>query len=238
MLTNLVNYILPHCQQCKKRSLRHQHCQLCTGVCSRNMAENLRNNYAEHKNTNPSADAKYVCPDCFKNLELTTCGVTRTSFFRRDDQIEIFRASAVYRDLSPYHYCTAVESISSRGLELVITEEYEEFLNRKSRWAGCTKNEILRGYRITEEIGLIRVGNCADPHAVEEELRLKCLQTGGNGCIKFFWERHVHYDEFREIAGYGPKGNPYYRTVRETTTNYSGHAVAVVAIVNKRHKTS
>lgn len=83
---------------------------------------------------------------------------------------------------------------------------------------------------ITRRLGLIRVvDECRDPAEVAKLLKLEAVIAGGNSYVEFFWDKHIRHHEEEYIAGYGRKGNPYYRTRHWTTQYFTGHAVAVYA---------
>ncbi|MEG2237778.1 MAG: hypothetical protein RRY13_09015, partial [Akkermansia sp.] len=138
--------------------------------------------------------------------------------------------SQMRRNLFPHHPSSQISgSLSPEGFT-IIEQEHKELQNRYLSWAGCTKQEFLREYRIKKEITLIRtINKHDDPAQVESELKWNCLQIGGNGLIKFFSDKHIEYHEEKYIAGHGSKGNPYYQTKRWTTAYFSGHAVAIIA---------
>lgn len=225
------NWARPHCEKCGKRAFPHKHCSLCESVCPTNRSDELKRNYSEHgKHDQGIASAEFVCDTCFQGKELTKCAKTGVVFFRRDDRVGDYFGSQMLQNLSPHHPSSRLRgSLCEEGLAL-ISREHQELQNRCRNWAGCTKQDYLRGYRIVKELGLIREdGQHDDPAEVEEALKLHCLQIGGSGLVKFFWDKHIRHHEEKYVAGHGKNGNPYYQTRRSTTADFSGHAVAVVA---------
>jgi hypothetical protein len=154
--------------------------------------------------------------------------VSDVVFFSKDDVLSGFHSSQAFKDLSPNHPFSQVKALSADGL-IRIKQEHKEYLERTSRWAGCSKQDFLRGFHIIKEIELIRESGYGDPAEVEAALKKHCLQKGGNGLIKFFWDKHIRHHKAEYVAGYGKKGNPYYRSRHWTTADFSGHAVAIIA---------
>jgi hypothetical protein len=101
---------------------------------------------------------------------------------------------------------------------------------RFKNWAGGTKHENLKGCRTQKEIGRIEEnGHMEDPEAVAHNLKIYAAQIGGNGYVRFFYERHQERNSEQYVAGYGKKGNPYYRTKYWTEVWYTGYATAIWA---------
>lgn len=195
------------------------------------MAKTLNANYSAHQKNDPTIEkAEYICEACFNSRVLTRCAKTGAIFLLSQDRIDEFLGSEMCKNLSPHHPSSQIaESLSPEGLA-IIDREHSELQSRYHNWAGCTKLDYLRGYRITKEIKLIRSeSGFHDPAEVENSLKWHCLQIGGNGLTKFFWDKHIRHHEEEYVAGYGKNGNPYYRTRRWTTADFSGHAVAVLA---------
>jgi hypothetical protein len=220
--------VRPYCQKCGKRAFRHRHCDICGGICKRNEAKALKDNYSKYNREDSFLESHNVCDACYKRLKLNKCGVTDAVFFSKDDVLSAFHSSQAFKDLSPNHPFSQVKHLSPDGL-IRIEQAHKEYLERTSRWAGCSRQDFLRGFHIIKEIGLIRESGYDDPAEVEAALKRHCLQIGGNGCIKFFWDKHIRHHEEEYVAGHGKKGNPYYRSRHWTTADFSGHAVAVIA---------
>jgi hypothetical protein len=221
----------PHCDKCGKRAFPHNHCNLCDSVCANNRAQALKKNYSAHKKNDGSIkQAEYICDACFNSRVLTKCAKTGAIFLLSQDRIGEFHASQMHWNLSPHHPSSQIYgSLSPEGFA-IIDREHQELQSRLRSWAGCTKQDYLRGYRITKEIKLIRSdAGFDDPAAVENSLKWHCLQIGGNGLTKFFWDKNIRHHEEEYVAGYGKNGNPYHRTRRWTTSDFTGHAVAVLA---------
>lgn len=214
------NATFPKCGNCNKRLGRFS-----------NKVKPLATNYTEHKmGEEPVLKNQFLCQKCFDSHAYTRCQKTGQVFRCRDDCSAKFRSSQMCKNLSPHHPSSQLYgSLSPEGLA-IIDREHQELQSRYRGWAGCTKQDYLRGYRITKEIKLIRSDSgFDDPAEVENSLKWQCLQIGGNGLTKFFWDKHIRHHEEEYVAGYGKNGNPYYRTRRWTTADFSGHAVAVLA---------
>lgn len=238
MLSNLKSSIRiihdwarPYCAKCGTRSFPHKHCELCGSICKMNQSEKLKVNYTKYLKIDDEVNkAEYICEKCFDSRELTKCAKTGYVFLRSKDQMQKFYNSQIWRNLSPHHPSSQISgSLSPEGFT-IIEQEHQELQSRYANWVGCTKQEFFREHHIKKEIKLIRTkGEHDDPAQAESELKWHCLQIGGNGLIKFFSDKHIEYHEEEYIAGYGHKGNPYYKTRRWTTAYFSAHAVAVIA---------
>lgn len=231
IIKKIHDWLKPYCTKCGTRSFPHKHCDLCDSICKINQAEILKVNYAKYLKIDDEVNkAEYICEKCFNSRELTKCAKAGYVFLRSKDQMHKFYNSQMRKNLFPHHPSSQISgSLSPEGFT-IIEQEHKELQNRCLSWAGCTKQEFLREYRIKKEIKLIRtINKHGDPAQVESELKWHCLQIGGNGLIRFFSDKHIEYHEEEYIAGYGAKGNPYYRTKRWTTAYFSGYAVAVIA---------
>ncbi len=226
----IYDWARPHCEKCGKRAFPHDHCTLCNSVCAINRAIALKSNHEDYRKHDPLIkQAEYVCDECFNSKALARCAKTRQVFLKAEDQSVRFLESQMRKNLYPHHPSSRISGpLSPEGLA-VIESEHEELQIRHRHWAGCSKQDRLRGHRIIKEIKLIRDSECNDPAEVEETLKWHCLQIGGNGLTKFFWNKHIRHHEEEYVAGYGKNGNPYYRTRHWTTADFSGHAVAVIA---------
>lgn len=225
------DWALPHCDKCGKRAFPHNHCSLCDAICGENRADEIKENYSQHGRTDSRvSNASFVCDTCFISRELAKCEKTGIIFNKSANKLDEFYGSKLFQNMAPYHPSSRIsDALSEEGLAIIV-REHTELQGRLRNWAGCSKQDFLRGHRIINEIGLIREDDDHDdPAEVEEALKWHCVQIGGNGLIKFFWDKHVRHHEEEYVAGYGNKGNPYYRTRRWTTAHFSGHAVAVVA---------
>lgn len=194
-------------------------------------AEDLKKNYSAHNKHDPTIDqAEQICDVCFRSRLLKRCAKTGAIFLWAQDRSNEFHGSQKRKNLSPHHPSSQITgSLSPEGFA-IIEREHQELQSRCRSWAGCTKQDYLRGYLITKEIKLIRSdAGFDDPAEVENSLKWHCLQIGGNGLTKFFWDKHIRHHEEEYVAGYGKNGNPYHRTRRWTTADFSGHAVAVLA---------
>lgn len=223
--------IWPWCDTCGSHAFRHYHCSICSKIIGVNRAHDLRLNLDEFEiQDRAAAEAEWVCDDCFEERQRDRCCKTGKTFHMRDDRSADFRSSQMCRNLSPHHPSSQIYGALSPDGLAAIDREHQELQSRFRRWAGCSKQDFLRGHRITKELKLIRSDDgYDDPARVEEALKWHCLQIGGNGLIKFFWDKHIRHHEEEYVAGHGKNGNPYYRTRRWTTADFSGHAVAVLA---------
>lgn len=213
------NWLVPCCGLCSHRLLRFS-----------DSSGQIRSNHASFNMQVGFSDALFVCPSCYRARELIQCCKTGRPFLKVDDQAQTYVRSTLREELAPHHPSShLVGPLSGDGLALII-QEHAAVLQSLQDWAGGTKQEFLPGYRITRELGIIREdGRWADPPAVENALKRQAVQIGANGFIKFFWDKQREDHEESYIAGYGARGNPYYRTRRSHTSWFIGSATAVVA---------
>ena len=97
----------------------------------------------------------------------------------------------------------------------------EEIAIWHASFAGITRGTYLPGFRIVEDKGWICSTQEFDSEgAAKENLALQAARNGANACVFY----NLNETRDREVAGHGPKGNPYYQTV----VTYSAKARAVV----------
>jgi hypothetical protein len=220
ILKNISEWTAPKCEGCGNRLFR-----------ASSYAHELRVNYDKHKQSDQFvASARFLCHNCFLHRELALCAKTGDIFFKRDDKLSEYRSGELYRNLHPHHLSGNIYgSLSPKGID-IIGKEHEEVQARFSNWTGGTRSERLRGFSIVKELGVIREDDeYNDPAEVELALKWHAVQIGGNGFIKFFWDKQIKHHEEEYVAGHGPKGNAYYRTRHWTTTYFTGHAVCIIA---------
>ena len=211
-------------------------CSLCNKTVWINRLDRLKKNHHDfEKQGEIPKDATVLCKPCYDKYEYVSCTYTGKEFLGKDQISE--ESLEPYREkLFPYH--PEVESmyppISPEGFRRIEEEAKHVDDLCTNSWAGGTKGEFIRGYHIEKEIGLIREDEHFDsPAEIEEILKLHVAQRGGNGYIKFFWERHVeHHSETVEVRSQERR-----RTSHQTRkTYYTGAAVAVYAIPSRRDK--
>ena len=229
------------CEACFKKKYRSHHCRFCNTITKINRAHDLKKNFAAYGQIETLvSNSDWVCSSCYDSKFLTRCFKTKHVFEAKDNRMLDYRKSKFLENLTPYHpdsrisvidkhKCLNYYALSPAGF-LLIELEHDAFLDRLKTWVGGTKEERIRGYHIKEEIRTVRCDQKYEDKArVEAFLKWFAAQTGGNGYIKFGWDKHSESREEKEVAGYGPKGNPHYRTRRYTIHYYTGHAVAVIA---------
>jgi hypothetical protein len=181
-------------------------------------------------------DKKHICPDCFQRNRFARCVRCGGSLnlkencspnYSQDENLRIW--------LSPYHdewknHSEYESGVLCLGCYNQLKAAASAVIERFENWAGGTKGEYLRGYETKRVFGLIEENKrVEDPAAVAHNLKFYAAQKGGNGYIQFFWERHTESLPEKYVAGYGPKGNPYYRTKYSTEVWYTGYATAIWA---------
>jgi DnaJ-like protein len=226
------------CSTCLAK-LALKRCSLCSEWfnvfedCRASLIKNLR----EHKQeTSTFVDKKHVCPNCFAKNSFAHCSRCNMSTLLNQNCSSKYSQSTTLREwLSPCHpESRQDEDYASGVLCLSCYEQLRICANgvaeRYKNWVGGTKGEYIRGYRSLKTIGRIEENrHMDDPDAVAKSLKLYAAQKGGNGYVQFFWERQQEHCSNEYVAGYGPKGNPYYKTERWTEVWYTGYATAVWA---------
>jgi hypothetical protein len=233
------------CSDCfVKLSLRR--CSLCSDSFDvfKDCRDSLIKNLHEHKkDASTFVDKKYLCPNCFAKNSFALCArCKKSTLLARSCAPKYFENERLREWLLPYHE----ESQHDRDYGVLCPACYDQLQDsadavaeRYNNWLGGTKGDFLRGYRILKSLGRIEEhGRMNDPDAVAKNLRLYAAQKGGNGYIQFFWERHQERHAEEYVAGYGPKGNPYYRTTYHTDVWYTGYATAVLAERPSQAKTN
>ena len=233
----LQNLVQPYCSVCRKRTLPHKHCSLCGEKAYRNKLKALLQNHAEFKVTEKEVvKASFVCTDCLKSSTYLRCLVTEKPFYSIENCAEELLLSGKLPELVPYvesamKFCDGkMHSLSPDGLSLV-EKAYEQYLKNFRLFIGGTKHEYVKGFDVVRMISRIEVKktvDCQNPSEVEDYIKRFCAQLGANGFIKFFYDKIIDHHEEEYVAGYGKKGNAYYRTRHWTTACYVGTAEAVI----------
>lgn len=65
-------------------------------------------------------------------------------------------------------------------------------------------------------------------------LKIIATQVGGNGYIKYYWEKHGDRKSEKVLKGYSENGNPYYGTRTTEVKWFTGYATAVLVEPNKK----
>lgn len=84
------------------------------------------------------------------------------------------------------------------------------------------RSDFIRDHQILKEIGWV-TAEAEERSDAERQLKIQCAEKGGNAVTKL----HFTKSPYEYKAGYGPKGNPYYRTGYKT--NWEGQAVLIDA---------
>ena len=218
LLQSLADWTTPQCQGCGERIFRGS-----------SFDQKLRDNFNALGQSDPFVTSvEFLCEVCFRKRELARCDKTGIIFPKHLDKSHEYRGSQIYRNLSPCHPSSKLFGpLSEQGLS-IIGQEHEEMQDRLRRWAGGTRFEHLQGYRIIRDLGVVQ-GSNESIGTIVDLLKWHTVQIGGNGYIRYFWDKQIcpHQEEY--IAGYGVRGNPYYRTRRWNTVLYNAHAIGVVA---------
>jgi len=196
----------------------------------------IKNLHEHKKDASTFADKKYLCPECFRKDSFALCIRCEQSTCRNKNFASKYYQNENLREwLLPCHREAQYDQKYHSGVLCpTCYDRLEASANavaeRYKNWLGGTKGDYLRGYRMLKTLGRIEEnGGMKDPDAVAKKLKLYATQKGGNGYIQFFWERHQERYGEECVAGYGPKGNPYYRTTYHTDVWYTGYATAIWA---------
>lgn len=223
------------CTKCW-RELRDVACDACGTRFDvlNNCASKLKKNLSEHAVTVPAvAIARRICEACLTRHWQEWCTKCRRSYCKVDDCLTAFRSDPeVAKWLSPYHpafaesahWVSLCPACSSECRRLCLDME-----SRFSRWVGGTKGEAIRDFRIVRTLGRVEYKgtDCDEPASLETRLQLYAVQLGGNAFVKYYWEKQEERHSERVVDGYGPKGNPYYKTRSWSERWFTGYATAV-----------
>jgi hypothetical protein len=210
----VVNAVAPKCSFCSERLLK-------------NRKSVLMHNFKTLSYTLKKIDnAKYICSNCVEKLKRQKCDSCAKVILASDNKAEELKA---YKML-PSIYRVVCENC----LKKLIKQHKEIELSFKN-WIGGTKSEYIKGYRVVKNLGVVKynANYCSDPSEVEEKLKLFSAQLGGNGLIKFFWNKEIEKSSKKVLAGYSKNDNPYYKTKYSTKTYFTGSATAVYLEVEK-----
>lgn len=193
--------------------------------------------------------AKHICPTCFWELQHTKCSRCQKIFQSIDNKADYkvlgrYRRGGCYsRDnfyrtnkeinkwLYPYSsfYSTSWYQLCPSCYDECHTACHEIQENIKN-WVSGTKHEYIKGFNTVKALGRIEYQNrsCLVPAELEECLKLYSVQLGGNGFVKFYYEKNEERHSNSVLAGYSVNGNPYYRTEYSTKRWFTGYATAVI----------
>lgn len=94
-----------------------------------------------------------------------------------------------------------------------------------------SRNDYIRGYKVSSEVGWVNVRDCASTQDFERKLRAAAAQKGANAVIKLHWK--IRKESYQ--AGRGKKGNPYYRS--RTVYDGEGLGVTIEPVSGKKEST-
>lgn len=196
-----------------------------------NHAAALSSNYRQCGNDDQKVmRAKLVSPGAYKKFELARCAKTGEAFFSRENCYDRYQGECLPL-LRPRHPDCKLPSreLSPNGFKQ-IRKSSEEIRSRLENWVGTVRGDWIGRHRIVSTLGNVSTAHEHDsPDDVESDLKLKAAQIGGNAMINFEWTIHRNDYSERYIAGYGPKGNPYYKTRWHHEKWFTGKATSVLA---------
>ena len=178
------------------------------------------------------SSAKHICPKCFKKNTYTECSCCNQAFLLADNKAIDYTSDSKFEEmLSPYS--EFYQTISWLNDKLCpncydkVNKACVDVNNLMRNWIAGTKYEYIRGYKTVKTLGFVEyVGDaCRNPAAVEKMLKRYSAQLGGNGFVKYYWEKN----EESVVAGYSHNNNPYYKT----NHTFTGYATAVFVEPNK-----
>ena len=217
-------------------------CGLCerTFIVLRDRRQSLLGNFEQHGvRMAAAASARWICADCETRHWQIGCERCGKPFPKVEAPTQpVNRDPEVLRWLSPYHpdYRRGWVTICPvcRGAIASVCRDVER---RLRDWAGGTRHEHLANHRTLHLLGRVEYTgtDCGEPAAVEHYLKLYAAQLGGNAYGRFFWQAHQERHEHRYIAGYGPRGNPYYQSRFTTERWYTGSAEAAFVVPASGH---
>jgi len=182
-------------------------------------------------------DADHICPKCFKKLQYSECSRCLKAFqsidnkaiaYSKDEEIKKWLYpnspfySIVWNNLCPSCY----------GICKSACQEVQE--NIKS-WVSGSKYEYIHKFNTVKTLGRIEYKDelCSDPGQLEERLKPYSVQLGGNGFVKFYYEKNEKRYQNKVIAGYSKNNNPYFRTEYTMERWFTGYATAVIVEASK-----
>jgi len=195
-----------------------------------NQAAALSSNYRQFENDDQKViRANLVSPSAYKNFELARCAKTGEAFFSRENCYDRFQAECLPL-LRPRHPdCTLTSrELSPNGFRK-IQQSAEGIRSRLKNWRGTARGDRIANHKIVSTLGNVSTDHKHDsPYNVELDLKLKAAQIGGNAMVNFEWTIHRNDYSERYIAGYGPKGNPFYQTRWHREKWFTGEATSVL----------
>jgi hypothetical protein len=186
--------------------------------------EQLDRNLKAHQVILPEVNqAKRICKTCFTQRFHCFCARCSAGFPESENRAEKYKLDDdLLRQLAPYHkdYSTTWKQLCSSCYQDCLTSG-NDVRARLRQWVGGAKGEHIRNYRTIKSLGRVEYQGteCSEPAWVEEFLKRYSVQLGGNAFVKYYWDKHSE----RVIEGYGPRGNPYYKT----RNWFTGYATAV-----------
>ena len=202
----IINYLYPVCQHCYEDNLLKFHENIC------------------------------CCPACGKDISesksLVHCDIC--GIIGHYGCFHILAADAGTKWLYPHlHNSSSHESICNKCADQINSKAQTIKQKFDTEWVGGSRYENIKGFKIIKTLGKVE---CKEknlyekPANVEENLKLRTVQLGGNAYLNCFWE--LQTEEY--IKGYSRNDNPYYSTRRW----FIGEAEAVVVEKFKNKKIS
>ena len=208
IFNKVVNAVAPRCSLCRARLLKNH---------KKSLLENFKkSNYSDTKVNN----VKYICADCEKKLERKRCNRCKSSFPLIKKRNYYFSNEYGLSSIKGSYFC--------KNCLIELNKLNSEFKETLDNWVDGTKLDYIKDFNIVKTLGLVEYDYCRNPNELEEVLKNHTVQLGGNGFIKFFWNKEIEKSSEKVIAGYSKNNNPYYKTEYSTKTYFIGSAMAVL----------
>ena len=221
------------CYECWIKA-RTKPCNLCRkdfNVLKDSKEKLLKNLTKMHISMLTVANAKHICPRCYKNNLHEHCSRCNHSFMKVNNKsIDLTCSTNIKKNLLPYSPLYKTKSrweyLCPRCFKEYITAS-DNIGRQMKTWIHGVKADYIRDYKTVKTLGLIEYdGNdCSEPAQVEEYLKLYSIQLGGNGYVKFFWQKnYVNDSRWYTGSATAVKVEPYTRrtnTKKEQNNNYN-----------------
>lgn len=194
----------------------------------------LLNNFIEYRIDNQKiSSSKHICNTCYVVHVRCKCSRCSGVFRSETDKSDSYKTDTeIKKWLKPYnkHYSDTLGKLCVNCFH-DCKKACQEVEKQESSWIGGVKSEYLRGYKTVKSLGRVdyKGKDCSEPDQVENKLKRYSAQLGGNGFVKYYWDKHETRSAKKVLAGYSKNDNPYYRTEYSTKRWFTGYATAIIA---------
>ena len=200
----------------KKLNLINGYCQTCANENSEKFG---KERYCEKCGHDISVSSSLSCCDQCNQIGHDQCF---------QDNAESINSDIPY--IYPHIHDKESHTYLCKNCLELLKSKVDDVKTKMQYWVKGTKGEYIRDYKTIKTIGHIEYNGteCADPSEVEEKLKLRAIQVGGNGYVGFYYDPHPLRHSIKYVAGHGYKGNPHYGRADITVKWFTGYATAVV----------